>query len=174
MDCGLNENVIGLSWFFDCYISGNITFGPGLDRQTAGTRRGALQMRRTMLGGKIHRATVTDACLDYEGSVTVDEDLLDAAGILPHEAVAIWNVTSGSRLTTYALAGARGSGVVCVNGAAAHHASTGDLVIIACFVDLDDIEARTWIPRVVFVNEFNRAVESRRERLPGGAVRETI
>lgn len=125
-------------------------------------------MRRTMLGGKIHRATVTGACLDYEGSVTIDENLLDEAGILEHEAVAVWNVTTGSRLTTYALAGARGSGVVCVNGAAAHHASTGDLVIIACFVDLDEAEARTWHPRVVFVNEVNLAVESRRERLPTG------
>lgn len=123
-------------------------------------------MRRTMLGGKIHRATVTGASLDYEGSVTVDADLLDHAGILPNEAVAIWNVTTGSRLTTYALAGARGSGVVCVNGAAAHHASPGDLVIIACFVELDDTEARTWLPRVVFVDESNRAVESRSERLP--------
>jgi aspartate 1-decarboxylase len=122
-------------------------------------------MRRTMLGGKIHRATVTGACLDYEGSVTVDKDLLDAAGILEHEAVAIWNVTTGSRLTTYALAGARGTGVVCVNGAAAHHVTVGDLVIIACFVDLDDAEARTWHPRVVFVDESNRAVEIRPERL---------
>jgi aspartate 1-decarboxylase len=127
-------------------------------------------MRRTMLGGKIHRATVTGANLDYEGSVTVDEDLLDAAGILPNEAVAIWNVTTGSRLTTYALAGARGSGVVCVNGAAAHHASAGDLVIIACFVDVDDVEARAWHPRVVFVDEANRAVDCRPERLPLGTV----
>lgn len=124
-------------------------------------------MRRTMLGGKIHRATVTEACLDYEGSVTVDADLLDAAGILEHEAVAIWNVTTGSRLTTYALAGPRGSGVVCVNGAAAHHASAGDLVIIACFVELDDAEARSWSPRVVFVDECNRAIESRAERVGG-------
>lgn len=128
-------------------------------------------MRRTMLGGKIHRATVTGACLDYEGSVTIDEDLLDAAGILPHEAVAIWNVTTGSRLTTYALAGARGSGVVCVNGAAAHHASAGDLVIIACFVDLEDVEARAWQPRVVFVDASNQVVESRRERLPTESLR---
>lgn len=127
-------------------------------------------MRRTMLGGKIHRATVTDACLGYEGSVTIDEDLLDEAGILPHEAVAIWNVTTGSRLTTYALAGARGSGILCVNGAAAHHASTGDLVIVACFVDVDDVEARTWHPRVVFVNESNLVVESRRERLTTGSL----
>ena len=122
-------------------------------------------MRRTMLGGKIHRATVTGSRLDYEGSVTVDRDLLDAAGILENEAVRIWNVTTGSRLTTYALAGPRGSGVVCVNGAAAHHAGAGDLVIIACFVDLEDIEARTWRPRVVFVDSSNRAVELRSERV---------
>jgi aspartate 1-decarboxylase len=123
-------------------------------------------MRRTMLGGKIHRATVTDACLDYEGSVTVDQDLLDAAGIFENEAVQIWNVTTGSRLTTYALAGPRGSGVVCVNGAAAHHASAGNLVIIACFIEVDDVEARIWRPRVVFVDQSNRAVELRPERLP--------
>jgi aspartate 1-decarboxylase len=126
-------------------------------------------MRRTMLGGKIHRATVTGACLEYEGSVTVDEDLLDAAGILENEAVAIWNVTTGSRLTTYALAGARGSGVVCVNGAAAHHASVGDLVIIACFVDLEDAEARSWHPRVVFVDPSNQVVDLRPEHLPIGS-----
>jgi aspartate 1-decarboxylase len=123
-------------------------------------------MRRTILGGKIHRATVTDACLEYEGSVTVDPDLLDAAGILEYEAVHIWDVTTGSRLTTYALRGARGSGVVCVNGAAAHHVNVGDLVIIACFVELDGSEAEEWRPRVVFVDAANRVVESRAER-PG-------
>lgn len=153
-------------WFHDCYVFAQRHFGPGLDRHAAGTRRGALHMRHTMLGGKIHRATVTAACLDYEGSVTVDETLLEAAGILQHEAVAIWNVTTGARLTTYALAGARDSGVVCVNGAAAHHISPGDTVIIACFVDLEDAEARTWRPRVVFVDRSNRAIESRPERLP--------
>jgi aspartate 1-decarboxylase len=119
-----------------------------------------------MLGGKIHRATVTAACLDYEGSVTVDQDLLDAAGILENEAVQVWNVTTGSRLTTYALAGPPGSGVVCVNGAAAHHACAGNVVIIACFVEIDDVEAGTWRPRVVFVDQSNRAVELRPERLP--------
>ena len=123
-------------------------------------------MRRKMLGGKIHRATVTGACLDYEGSVTVDSDLLDAAGILENEAVDIWNVTNGSRLTTYALSGPRGSGVVCLNGAAAHHAGVGDLVIIANFIELDDSEARAWRPRVVFVDASNRAVELRPERIP--------
>ncbi|HEY5548164.1 MAG TPA: aspartate 1-decarboxylase [Coriobacteriia bacterium] len=123
-------------------------------------------MRRTMLGGKIHRATVTDACLDYEGSVTVDPDLLDAAGILEYEAVHIWNVTTGSRLTTYALSGPRGSGTVCVNGAAAHHAGVGDVVIIASLVELEDSEAQGWRPHAVFVDSANRVVESRAERLP--------
>ncbi len=122
-------------------------------------------MRRTMLGGKIHRATVTEADLDYEGSVTVDTDLLDAAGIIPNEAVDIWDVTSGARLTTYALAGPRGSGVVCVNGAAAHLVHAGDLVIIAAFVHLEDAEAQAWEPRVVFVDEKNRIAEKRAEEI---------
>ncbi|MDO9557897.1 MAG: aspartate 1-decarboxylase [Coriobacteriia bacterium] len=122
-------------------------------------------MRRKMLGGKIHRATVTEADLHYEGSVTVDTDLLDAAGILKNEAVEIWNVTNGSRLTTYALAGPRGSGVVCVNGAAAHHTHAGDLVIIANLIELDDAEARTWEPRVVFVDAQNHIVEKRAEQI---------
>ncbi|MBW6468529.1 MAG: aspartate 1-decarboxylase [Coriobacteriia bacterium] len=123
-------------------------------------------MRRRMLGGKIHRATVTDACLEYEGSITIDEDLLDAAGIYASEAVEVWNVTNGSRLTTYTLAGPRGSGLVCVNGAAAHHASAGDLVIIATFVELDDAEAREWTPQAVFVDGANRVRQQRPERLP--------
>jgi aspartate 1-decarboxylase len=118
-----------------------------------------------MLGGKIHRATVTEACLEYEGSVTVDRDLLDAAGILENEAVNIWNVTNGSRLTTYALNGPRGSGVICVNGAAAHHANKGDLVIIANFVEVGDAEARSWKPKCVFVDESNRIKELRAERI---------
>lgn len=123
-------------------------------------------MRRTMLGGKIHRATVTDANLEYEGSVTVDQDLLDAAGILVGEAVDLWDATNGSRLTTYALAGPRGSGTVCVNGAAAHLIHTGDTVIIASFISLDDIPARSWQPYVVFVDGANRKIEKRNERLP--------
>jgi aspartate 1-decarboxylase len=118
-----------------------------------------------MLGGKIHRATVTDSCLDYEGSITIDRDLLEAAGILENEAVEVWNVTNGSRLTTYALAGQRGSGVVCVNGAAAHHASPGELLIVASFVELGDSQARVWRPRVVFVDGANRVAETRRENV---------
>lgn len=121
-------------------------------------------MRRTMLGGKIHRATITDANLEYEGSVTVDCDLLERAGILEGEAVHVWNLTTGSRLMTYTIAGPTASGTVCINGAAAHHASVGDLVIIASFVELEDEEARSWRPRVVFVDAGNRTLEIRAER----------
>lgn len=123
-------------------------------------------MMRTMLGGKIHRATVTDANLEYEGSVTVDQDLLDSADILTGEAVDIWDVTNGSRVRTYALAGPRGSGVVCVNGAAAHLVHPGDLVIVATFVTLDNAEAHAWQPHVVFVDAGNHQTEVRAERLP--------
>ena len=118
---------------------------------------------RTMLRGKIHRATVTGADLHYEGSVTIDVDLLERADIIPYEQVDIWNVTSGERFTTYALAGQRGSGVVCINGAAAHKASRGDLVIIAAFAAVPEHEARAWTPHCVFVDECNRPVELRAE-----------
>lgn len=118
---------------------------------------------RTMLRGKIHRATVTGADLHYEGSVTVDLDLLERADILPYERVDIWNVTNGERFQTYALAGQRGSGVLCINGAAAHKASAGDLVIVAAFATVDEAAARTWKPRCVFVDARNRPVELRDE-----------
>lgn len=113
-------------------------------------------MRRILFKSKIHRATVTQADLNYEGSVTIDVDLLRAADILPYEKVAIWNVTRGSRVETYALEGAAGSGVVCINGAAAHLNQPGDLVIIATFAEVEDAEARAWKPRVVFVDGDNR------------------
>ena len=118
---------------------------------------------RTMLRGKIHRATVTGADLHYEGSVTIDVDLLERADIIPYQQVDIWNVTNGERFTTYALAGQRGSGVVCINGAAAHKASKGDLVIIASFGAMTEEEAHAWTPRCVFVDSQNRAVELRDE-----------
>jgi aspartate 1-decarboxylase len=121
-----------------------------------------------MLGGKIHRATVTAADLEYEGSVTIDADLLEAAGILANEAVEIWDATNGSRLTTYAIPGPSGSGVVCVNGAAAHLVAPGDLVIIASFVTLNDAEAHMWEPYVVFVDAQNR-IRERRVELAGQA-----
>lgn len=119
---------------------------------------------RTMLRGKIHRATVTGADVDYEGSVTVDLDLLERADILPHEQVDVWNVSNGERFQTYALEGPRGSGIICINGAAAHRARPDDLVIIAAFTTMSDAEARTWQPRVVFVDATNRVVEVRGER----------
>lgn len=121
-------------------------------------------MKRTMLGGKIHRAVVTEANVDYEGSVAVDEDLLDAAGILPGEVVHIWDVTNAARLTTYTIVAPRGTGAICVNGAAAHLVSEGDLVIIASFIELDDAEARAWRPKTVFVDAHNRTLEIRAEK----------
>ncbi len=120
-------------------------------------------MRRTMLGGKIHRATVTEARADYEGSISVDAALLEAARILPNEQVHVWDVTNAARFTTYAIPAAAGSGAVCVTGAAARLVSPGDHVIIAAFVGLEDAEARAWQPRVVFVDEHNRPLETRRE-----------
>lgn len=113
-------------------------------------------MRRHMMKSKLHRATVTAAELHYEGSLTVDADLLDAADILPHEQIHVWDVTNGTRLTTYALPGKRGSGEVCVNGAGAHLIRPGDIVIIATFADYDDAEARALKPTVVLLGEGNR------------------
>jgi aspartate 1-decarboxylase len=124
-------------------------------------------MRRTLFKSKIHRATVTHADLEYEGSITLDADLLRAADILPCEKVAIWNVTRGSRLETYALEGPAGSGLVCVNGAAAHHNRPGDLIIIATFAEMDEAEARAHQPAVVLVDERNRIREGGAKEIPG-------
>src|SRR3954468_5293685 len=110
-------------------------------------------MRLNIFKSKIHRATVTHADVAYEGSVSIDADLLDAAGILPYEAVHIWNVTQGSRLVTYALAGARGSGTVCVNCAAAHMQPPGAVVILPTFTEMNQAEAKAHVPRVVRVDE---------------------
>jgi aspartate 1-decarboxylase len=126
-------------------------------------------MRKQMFLSKIHRATVTHADLDYEGSVTIDSDLLDAADIFENEAVHVWNVTQGTRLVTYALRGPRGSGVICINGAAAHLNKPGDLCIIATFGDMDAEEARRHQPKVVFVDEKNRIAQIDTER-PGPAM----
>jgi aspartate 1-decarboxylase len=114
-------------------------------------------MKRTMFKSKIHRATVTHADLSYEGSVTIDETLMRAADILPYEKVAIWNATNGSRIETYAIVGEAGSGVICVNGAAARHAQPGDVVILATFAEgVDESEAKDWKPTVVRVDGGNR------------------
>jgi aspartate 1-decarboxylase len=109
-----------------------------------------------MFKSKIHRATVTGTHLDYEGSLTVDADLLDAADILPYEQIHVWDVTNGSRLVTYALPGERGTGVIQVNGGGAHHVRTGDIVIIATFTELETPAAREYRPTVVFVDAQNR------------------
>ncbi|MEN0064889.1 MAG: aspartate 1-decarboxylase [Myxococcota bacterium] len=127
-------------------------------------------MQRTMFKSKIHRATVTHADLHYEGSVTIDRDLLDAADMLEHEWVAVWNVTNGERIETYTLAGERGSGIICLNGAAAHRFTPGDLVIIATRTQLPDKEARTFEPTVVLVDSENRIRDSRYVETPGPAV----
>ena len=113
-------------------------------------------MFRTMLGGKIHRATVTEADLNYVGSITVDQDLLDAAGILVNEKVAIVNNNNGERFETYTIPGERGSGVVCLNGAAARLVQKGDVVIIMSYVMLSEPEIAAHEPKVVLVDEHNK------------------
>jgi aspartate 1-decarboxylase len=123
-------------------------------------------MMRRMFLGKIHRATVTHADLEYEGSVTIDQDLLDAAGMLIHEEIHVLNVTQGTRLVTYTLPGPRGSGIICINGAAAHLNRPGDKVILATYGDMSDEEARRHEPRVVLVDDQNRISEIRAE-IPG-------
>ncbi|WP_406311455.1 aspartate 1-decarboxylase [Streptosporangium sp. NBC_01639] len=120
-------------------------------------------MFRTMLTSKIHRATVTQADLHYVGSVTVDEDLLDAAGLLPGEQVHIVDIDNGARLVTYTIAGPRGSGIIGINGAAARLVQVGDLVIVIAYGQLDDAEARSFRPRVVHVDGGNRIVELGRD-----------
>ena len=112
-------------------------------------------MFRTMLGGKIHRATVTEADLNYVGSITIDQDLLDAAGICVNEKVQIVNNNNGARLETYTIPGERGSGVICLNGAAARLVQKGDIVIIMSYVLMGNEEAKNHEPNVVLVNEHN-------------------
>ncbi len=126
-------------------------------------------MIRRMFKSKIHRATVTHANPDYEGSVSIDEDLLDLADIIPNEAVDVWNVTQGTRLTTYAVAARRGSGIVCLNGAAARLNAVGDIVVLATFTELEDEEARQFQPTVVRVGWGNkpRAEQAQAPERPG-------
>lgn len=116
-------------------------------------------MLLTMFKGKIHRATVTEANLNYVGSITIDEDLLDAAGILPGEKVQIVNNNNGERLETYTIAGRRGSGVICLNGAAARRVQPGDVVIIIAYCLIDANEAKTFKPNVVVLDQSNKIVE---------------
>jgi len=118
-------------------------------------RRVPDKMHRTMLKSKIHRATVTDANLDYEGSIAIDESLMEAAGIYEFEQVQIYNINNGNRLTTYAIKGERGSGAISINGAAAHLAKKGDLVIIASYSVYEEAEARKHWPVLVYVDDKN-------------------
>ena len=115
-------------------------------------------MIRTLLSAKIHRATVTHANLHYVGSITIDLDLLNAANILPGEKVSVVDVTNGARLETYTIAGKPGSGVIGINGAAAHHIEVGDLVIIIAYAQFEDAEARKFQPEIVHVDENNRVI----------------
>ncbi len=118
-------------------------------------------MQRTMCKGKIHRATVTQANLNYIGSITIDQDLLDASDIYPYEKVQVVNITNGSRLETYAIAGARGSGVICLNGAAARLTAEGDLVIIMSYGQYNEQEIRSLEPHIVFVDADNHITEAK-------------
>ena len=113
-------------------------------------------MERIMLKSKLHRATITESCLDYEGSIAIDEKLMEASDFLPYEKVDIYNVSNGERFSTYVIKGERGSGVICLNGAAARKGSRGDLIIIASYVNVEDREARNWKARCVFLDEGNR------------------
>jgi aspartate 1-decarboxylase len=130
-------------------------------------------MMRTMMKSKIHRATVTQADLHYVGSVTVDQDLLDAADLLPGELVHIVDIDNGARLETYTIAGERGSGVIGINGAAARLVHPGDLVIVIAYGQMDDAEARELEPRVVFVDSENQIIgtgSDPAEALPGSGL----
>ncbi len=130
-------------------------------------------MRRKMMYSKIHRATVTHADLHYEGSVTIDADLLEAADILPYEWICIWNVTQGTRLETYAIEGPAGSGVICVNGAAAHLNDPGDLVILCTYCEMDDEEARDHVGTCVRVDADNKIIGTEKET-PGPKMPENL
>jgi len=131
-------------------------------------------MLRTMCKGKIHRATVTQANLNYVGSITIDQDLLDAANIYPYERVQVVNLNNGSRLETYTIAGARGSGVICLNGAAARLTAEGDTVIIISYAQYTEEEIRTLVPQIVFVDDENHLTEKKEvpliEMLPDAEV----
>ena len=118
-------------------------------------------MQRQMMHGKIHRVTVTEACIDYPGSITIDKKLMDRADIFPHEKVLIANLTNGSRIESYAIPGPAGSGVICLNGGAAKHGKAGDMVIILTFAVMSDQEARKHKPKIVYVDRKNRIVKKR-------------
>jgi len=120
----------------------------------------------TLCKSKIHRATVTEANLNYVGSITIAVDLMEAAGLLTHERVQVLDVANGARLETYIIPGERGSGVICLNGAAAHLVNPGDLVIVVSYAMMTPDEAAQWQPTVVFVDEHNAITRVSREELP--------
>ena len=122
-------------------------------------------MQLTLLKAKIHRATVTHAELHYEGSCAIDDDLLDAADIKEYQQIDIYNVTNGERFTTYAIRAQRGSGVISVNGAAAHKADPGDILIIASYAMYNELELQKFHPQLVYVDEHNRII-AQRDRIP--------
>ena len=119
-------------------------------------------MQRTMLKSKLHRATVTHSELHYEGSCAIDETLLDAANIHEYEQIQIYNITNGERFSTYAIRAMRDSGIISVNGAAAHKANPGDLVIIATYAAYNELELARYAPELVYVNLDNRIIDTRR------------
>ncbi len=120
-------------------------------------------MMRIMFVGKIHRATITDADLNYEGSITIDENLMEKANMYENEKVCVWDIDNGNRLETYAIKGKRGSGIICLNGAAARKVGVGDKVIIASFAMMDEKEAKSHKPNVVLVDEKNRITQVKKE-----------
>ncbi len=122
-------------------------------------------MQRIMLKAKLHRVHVTHAELHYEGSCAIDDDLLDAADIREYQQIDIYNITNGERITTYAIRAQRGSGVISVNGAAAHKANPGDILIIASYAIYSELELQKYHPQLVYVDEHNRII-AQREQIP--------
>jgi aspartate 1-decarboxylase len=120
------------------------------------TGRRMTAMQRFMLKSKLHRATVTDADLHYEGSISIDESLMEAADLVPYEKVAIYDISNGERFSTYVIPGSRDSGTICLNGAAARKVSRGDLIIIASYVIVDNDQVSGWSPKAILLDENNR------------------
>ena len=121
---------------------------------------------RTMLKSKIHRATITEANIQYEGSITIDKDLMEAADILPYEQVHVLDIDNGSRLETYAIEGERGSGAICINGAAARLVSAGDKVIIISYQTVSEADAANLVPKLVYVNSQNAVIHKHAVSVP--------
>ena len=125
-------------------------------------------MKRRFLNSKIHKATVTDSRIDYEGSCEIDRVLLDSAGILPYEKIDIYNITNGERFTTYAIEGKPDSGSICINGAACHKANIGDKIIICVYIDLEVSEIKNHSPKIIHVDEKNNIVPKKNISIANG------